>query len=244
MKARIKAFAKRLWARLPHWPRKWRVIRNLTLIGLLALTLPWLLGWPAFTDRAVLRQLERAALLSPSQLVLREGDTFLTEGEDWVTVGKLERYGNWVKTFQHKMPYLMYVFPKGELIVAPLPEVVDDTLTVAVTGLHDQAASGTLSLTISDVQHPVVKYSKMGAETFTATAARQGDWMFFRLEAHEHGENTFCILEALWQEMWMGRGLDQYPYTLELRDGSGRVVDLRAGELPQYQRFLDGYLLY
>lgn len=243
MKARIKAFAKRLWARLPHWPRKWRVIRNLTLIGLLALALPWLLGWPAFTDRAVLRQLERAALLSPSQLVLREGDAFLTEGEDWVTVGKVQRYDNWVKTFQHKQPYINYVIPKGELIVVALPQVVDDTLTVAVTGLPDEAAAGTLSLTISDVKRPRTEYAKMDAETFTADAARQGDWMFFRLEAHEHEWDTYCILNALGQEMWFGNGMDQYPYTLALRDGGGGLIALTDGNLPQEQRFLSGNFL-
>lgn len=245
MKVRIKALAKGLWGRCPHWPRKWRVVRNLMLSGLLLLTLPWLLEWPDLTDEGVFRHLERTALLSPSQLVLREGDAFLTEGEDWVTVGKLETYGNWVRPFQHKQPYINYVIPKGELIVVALPEVVDGTLTVAVTGLPDEAASGTLSLTISDVRNPHEDFAQMEEqETFTASTARRGDWMFFRLEPHEHGGNTYyCMLEVLWHELSLGRGLDQYPYTLALRDSNGGLIELTEGELPQEQRFLNGQFL-
>ena len=241
MKKRFQA----LWARRPRWPRRRRVIRNLALAGLLALLLPWLLGWPVVTDRAVLAQLERAALLSPSELVLREGDAFLTEGEGWVTVGQLMRHGNWVKPFQYKMPYLNYVLPKGQLIVVALPEVVDDTLTVAVTGLPDQAASGTLSLTISDVRNPYEMSGEMeDQETFTAAAVRQGEWMLFRLEAHDHGAGAVCILRGLWREMWPGGGVAQYPYTLELRDSGGGVIEQKAGALPPEQRFLEGQFIY
>lgn len=224
-----------------HRPlKKGRVIRRLVLCGLLLATLPWVLDWPAFTDRTAFRQLERTALLSPSEIVLRVGNAFLAEGEDWVTVGKVEEYGSNWKPLQNRMPYLTNVAPKGGLVVVALPEVEDDTLTVAVTGLPDEAASGTLSLTVSGVDDHGDTRPMEAEETFTAAALRQGAWMFFRLEAHDHGENAVCILKKLWWELGLGRGVAQYPYTLELRDGCGESISLVSAVLPPDQRFLSG----
>lgn len=227
-------------AKRPKLLKKGRVIRNLLLCGLLLAALPRLLNWPDFTAEAAFRQLERKALLSPSEIVLRVGDAFLTEGEDWVTVGKVEEYDSSWKPFQNRMPYLTNVIPKGGLVVAALPVVEDNTLTVAVTGLPDEAAAGTLSLTVSGVKNSPDPRSMEREETFTASAVRQEEWMFFRLEAHDHGENAVCILEKLWWELTMGKGVEQYPYTLELRDGSGRSVGLVSASLPPDQRFLSG----
>lgn len=235
---------KELWEKRPKLPRRGRVVRNLFLSGLLLAALPWLLDWPALTAKAAFRQLERSALLSPSELVLQVGDAFLAEGEDWVTVGLVEEYGNSWKPFQNKMPHLVNVVPKDGLVVVALPEVENDTLTVAVTGLPDGAEGGALSLTISGVENHMDFLHMKETETFTAQASRQGEWMFFRLEAHEHGEDSVCILEQLWWRTFrlFGRGVDQYPYTLELWDAQGETVDTVASILPPDQCFLDGRL--
>ena len=227
-------------ARRPKLLKKGQVIRCLILCGLLLAALPWLLDWPAFTARTAFRQLERKALLSPSEIVLQVGDAFLAEGEDWVTVGKVEEYDSSWKPLQNRMPYLTNVMPKGGLVVVGLPAVENDTLTVAVTGLPDEAVAGTLSLTVSGVENSPSTRPMETEETFTASAVRQGAWMFFRLEAHDHGENAVCILEKLWWELGLGRGVAQYPYTLKLRDGNGRSVDLVSATLPQDQHFLSG----
>lgn len=234
---------KTLWRKLPKLSRRSRVIRNLLLSGLLLAALPWLLDWPALTAEAAFHQLERSALLSPSELVLRVGNAFLAEGEDWVTVGVAEEYGDNWKPFQNKMPYLVNVVPKDGLVVVALPEVENDTMTVAVTGLPDRAEGGILSLTISGVENQLDFLHMEETETFTAQASRQGEWMFFRLEAHEHGADSVCILEQLWRTFLFGRGVDQYPYTLELWDAQGEIVDTAASVLPPDQRFLDGRLL-
>lgn len=62
----------------------------------------------------------------------------------------------------------------GKSSFPDLPEVVDDTLTVAVTGLPDEAASGTLSLTGSRVDDHGDTRPMEAEETFTASALRQG----------------------------------------------------------------------
>ena len=100
----------RIWTnRLPSLPRKWRVAGNLALALLVLAALPVLLDWPLRSSEAVFRQLEREALLSPSELVLQWGEAFLTEGEDWVAVGKVERYDTPWKPFQNKKAYITNV---------------------------------------------------------------------------------------------------------------------------------------
>jgi len=227
-------------ARLPVLPRKWRLVRNVLLAALALGALPVLLDWPVWSAEAAFRKLEREALLSPSEIVLRVGDAFLTEGEDWIAVGQVENYDtNW-KPFQKKMAYINHVLPKGGLIVAAIPEVEDDALTVAVTGLPEDAAGGTLTLTVSGVDlHPVDGWRTMGEESFTASAVREGEWMFFRLAVHDHGEGAQCIMERLWWELTMGQAVAQYPYTLELRNAHGAAVGIDSGTLPADLRFLD-----
>lgn len=224
-----------------------RVLFRLAVTCLVLCALPWLLAWPALNDRAALGQLERAVLLSPSEVVLQVGDTFLTEGEDWVSVSRLEEYIVRWKPLQKRKPYMINVIPKEGLVVAALPEVVDGVLTVAVTGLPAGAAEGTLSLTISGIENPYEGMAHMEEqETFTASADRQEAWMFFRLEAHDHGEGSWgiCIMDGLWRKFWAGRGVPQYPYTLELRDSGGEVVAQTGGTLPPDRVFLNGDILY
>lgn len=238
----MKKMWKKFAARLPRLSRKGRIIRNLTLTLLALILLPWVSEWPTWSTERVFRQLEQRALLTPSEIVLRVGDAFLSEGEDWVTVGKVEHYDNAWKPFQNKNAFLTNVEPKDGLIVVAVPEVVDDTLTVAVTGLPERAASGTLSLTVSGIKQTLDFLKMEPEETFTASGVRQGDWMFFELKAHGHGENEICIMERLWTELTLGEGVARYPYTLELRSGSGEQVKLVSDILPQSMRFLDSRL--
>ena len=66
MKKKLKKFV----ARLPKLPRKWRIIRNLTVTLLILALLPWVLEWPTFTAEQTFRQLEKRALLSPSEAAI------------------------------------------------------------------------------------------------------------------------------------------------------------------------------
>ena len=228
-------------SRLPQLPRKWRIARNLALVLAVLAVLPWLLDRPMWSSEVILRRLEREALISPSEIVLQKGDAFLTEGEDWVTVAKIEKYSESWKPFQDKRAYICHALPKGELIVVALPNTWDrGWLTVAVTGLPEGAASGELSLVISGVDLAWTEGRVAEEETFTDGANREGDWMFFDLASHgDHpGLDRQCIMDHLWKELHFGYGVDQYPYTLELYDQSGKSLGVYSGNLPPDLHFL------
>lgn len=226
-------------ARLPRLTRRGRIVRNLALALAVLIALPWLLEWPMWSSEAVFRQLEREALLTPSEIVLRKGDAFLTEGADWVTVGKVAEYDTAWKPFQKKMAYINNVLSKDGLVVAALPDVSQGTLTVAVTGLPQGVETGVLTLTISGVEgREPIKVAEQ--ESFSDWASREGEWMFFYLTSHGDHPGLFreCVMDHLWWELTLGRGVDQYPYTLELFDRDGQTMDLVSGRLPPDLRFL------
>lgn len=226
--------------RLPKLTRRGRVIRNLALAALVLALLPGLLDWPAWSSERVFRRLEREALLSPSEIVLRKGESFLTEGEDWITVGQVEQYDSTWKPLQRKRAVINHVLPKGELAVAGLPEVNDHVLTVAVHGMPERAAAGKLSVTISGLDPNWTQFRPEEEETFTDWAAREGDWLFFDLASHgDHpGLDRACMMDYLWHEVALGWGLEQYPYTLELMDEQGTSLGIYSGTLPPDLRFL------
>lgn len=226
-------------ARLPRLTRRGRIVRNLALALAVLIALPWLLEWPMWSTEAVFRQLEREALLTPSEIVLRKGDAFLTEGADWVTVGQVEEYDTAWKPFQKKMAYINNVLPKNGLVVAALPDVGHGTLTVAVTGLPQGTERGRLTITISGVEAPA-PFTVDGEETFSDWGTVEEGWMFFHLTSHGDHDGLYhrCVMDHLWRELGLGRGLEQYPYTLELFDQDGQTMDLVSGRLPPDLRFL------
>lgn len=234
----------RKWTdRLPSLPRKWRVVRNLALALLVLAALPVLLDWPLRSSEAVFRQLEREALLSPSELVLQWGEAFLAEGEDWVAVGKVERYDTPWKPFQNKKAYITNVAPKEGVVVVALPDVSWDSLRVAVTGLPEGTVEAGISLTISGVDALGAELRVEEEETFHHRARREEgreDWIFFTLRSHgDHpGLNRQCVMDVLWRELTMGSGVAPYPYTLTFEDEQGKVLETVSGTLPPNLHFL------
>lgn len=233
---------KRGWDRLPKLPRPWRIVRNL-VVAVLALTLLVLaLDWPVFTRKQAILRLAEQALLSPCEIVLEVGnDGFLLEGEDFVAAGRVDEYDNTWKPLQAMNPRLCHVVPKGELMVIGVPVVADDCLTVAVTGLPEEAVSGNLQLTISGVTDLSGDGRVEEEEVFSGWGYREGDWMIFRLAAHgDHpGHNRRCIMDDLWWDLGLNQGLDPYPWTLKLMDGEDWEIGVVSGTLPQDLRFLD-----
>lgn len=233
---------KNAWDRLPKWSRRWQVARNLALCVLLLALLIMLLDWPVFTRKQAILRLAEMSLLAPCEIVLEVGeDGFLLEGEDFVAAGRVDEYGSTWKPLQAMNPRLCHVVPKGELVVVGVPVVANNCLTVAVTGLPEEAASGKLQLTISGVDDHGGEGKLEEEEVFSDWGYREGDWMIFNLGSHgDHpGFNRRCIMDDLWWELTLNRGLDPYPWTLELLDGDGWEIGVVSGTLPQDLRFLD-----
>lgn len=205
---------KRLRAKFPVWPRRWKVLRNLTVAAVLMVLVPEVLDWPVFGREAALRRLEAQALLSPSELVLRVGNAFVTEGEDWITVGIVNHYdSNW-KLFQKDHPEIFHVVPKGDVTVFLLPELEDGKLVAVAAGLPDGAQRGVLDLAVANRSAEAVR--------------NEEGWMVFRIEEHSLD----------WLDL---RGkIREDSYTLELLDASGKSVRRVEGKLPDYLVFLTG----
>ena len=49
---------KKLWARLPKLPRRWRIVRNLGLAAVLAVLVLTMLEWPALSPYRAFQRLE------------------------------------------------------------------------------------------------------------------------------------------------------------------------------------------
>lgn len=232
-----------LFKKLPKLSRKVKIIRNLAVCALVLAALPWVLDWPTNDSEEVFRRLERQALLSPSEIVLQWGEAFLTEGEDWITVGKVDKYSSSWKPFQKKIAYITNAVPKGELAVVALPDTKGDVLRVAVHGIPEEAVTGSLSLTISGIDTRDHPGQVAEEETFTDRADRdeeRPEWMFFTLASHgDHpGLNRTCLMEFLWWDLTLGEGVAPYPYTLTLYDGDGEIVGEISDNLPWSNRFL------
>ena len=232
-----------LWKKLPKLPRWGKLLRNLLLCLLVLALVPWVTDWPSNDSEKIFRRLERQVLLSPSEIVLQWGEAFLTEGEDWITVGKVGKYSSSWKPFQKKIAYITNVVPKGELAVVALPDTTGDVLRVAVHGLPEEVVTGELSLTVSDVDTRDWPGQVAEEETFTDRADRDGErpeWMFFTLASHgDHpGLNRTCLMEFLWWELTLGEGVAPYPYTLKLYDANRDAVEEISANLPRSNRFL------
>ena len=230
------------WDRLPKLPRPWRIVRNLAVTVLALALLVLALDWPVFTRKQAILRLAEMSLLSPCRIVLEVGeDGFLLEGEDFVAAGRVDEYDSTWKPLQSMNPRLCHVVPKGDLVVIGVPVVANDCLTVAVTGLPEEAVSGTLQLTISGVDGLGSEGNLAEEETFSDRGERNGDWMIFHLASHgDHpGYDRRCIMDELWWELTLNQGLDPYPWTLELLDENGRSLGVRTGTRPQDLRFLD-----
>lgn len=237
---------KTLWLRLPRLPRRWRIVRNLTAAAVLAVLALVLLEWPSLSPYGAFQRLEGAYLLTPSRLVLQvEGswcDGFLTEGDSWIAVGSVTRFGDAGKplNLDRNYPLLHQVLPKEGIVAVLLPAKSEDNgAIVAVWGGPKEAVSGTLELDLTGIADPFREREIPGLETFSAQARRGEDgWFLFRFTPHDnHLTGTSCAMEML---LWGGpvfhsEQLEQ-SYRLTLRDARGAEAASQAGVLPPDQR--------
>ena len=223
MKDKLKTLAAALWAKwkclrakLPFWPRRWKVIRNLAVaIALLAAT-PVVMDWPVFSKEAAFHRLEAQSLLSPSEVVMQVGNCYVTEGEDWITVGVVRSYRSDWKPFQSAFPEICYVVPKDETSVFLLPSLYGNDIIAVASGLPEEAQRGVLHIEIGEGPVEAVR--------------DEHDILVFRIGGHA----------LSWLEL---RGkLQNDAYTLELLDGEGNLLQQVEGRLPDYLTFLNGMM--
>lgn len=208
---------KRLRSKFPVWPRRWKVIRNLAVVIALLAAAPAIMDWPVFSREAAMRRLEAQALLSPSELIMRVGNTYVMEGEDWITVGVAYHHDNWWKPFQNIVPEIYYVVPKREVAVLLLPDLEDDKIVAAASGLPKESEQGVLTLGIG--------------ERAVHAVQDEHDLMVFRIGNHA----------LSWLDL---RGkLPNDSYTLELLDADGNFLQRVEGKFPDYLTFLNGQMM-
>lgn len=239
----MKTVWKNLWAKLPQLPRRWRIVRNLAAVLLLSALCLRLWGWPSLTPYGAFRRLEGEYLLTPSELVLRTGSgrhpAFLTEGENWVSVGRASRMSSY-DDFRYKYDVrLHHVLPKAGLIVVALSAAAEDSaLVVAVKGVPEEAVSGELEVEMNKdgIRSAGPYYGQMKSrETFTARAKKEENgWFFFYLERHPLEDH--CLLEALLANLLFWEAVPEFPYRLTLLDEAGNEVERVEGNLPPDQR--------
>lgn len=235
---------KKWWDRMPKLPRRWRIVRNLALAAVLALLALELLEWPSLSPYALFRRLEGAYLLTPSRLVLQveRGRTigYLSEGDNWITVGSVEKYDNAGKplNIDKNIAILHQVLPKEGIVAVLLPAKNGSGGAVAaVWGGPEEAVSGTMELDLKGIScHPPTNVP--GLETFSARTQRREDgWFIFQFVPHDdHPEGTSCAMEMLlsWGPVFSSDQMEQ-PYRLTLTDAQGNTVAEQAGTLPPNQ---------
>ena len=161
---------KKLWnkltAPLPRLSRKGKVVRNLAVTLLIFAALPFLLGLPVLTADGAFRQAERQFLLAPSEQVLKSGNGYLSQGEDWVAAGQVRRHSS-MGPYQKYQGIINNVLPRDELGVVFIPGEENGIYTAAVFGLPEEAVSGVLELTISGVTATLGGRGHPAEETFT-----------------------------------------------------------------------------
>lgn len=238
---------KKWWDRLPKLPRRWRIVRNLAAAAVLAVLVLELLEWPSLSPYGAFRRLEGAYLLTPSRLVFQveRGKTagYLSEGDNWITVGSVEQYDSAGKplNIDKNVATLHQVLPKEGIVVVILPaKNQDNGAVVAVWGAPEEAVSGTMELDLKGIKNPFQgTFTMRRQETFSAQARRREDgWFIFQFVPHgDHGENIRCAMEMLlaWGPAFSWGEMEQ-PYRLTLTDAQGETVAEQAGILPPDQR--------
>lgn len=241
---------KKWWDRLPKLPRRWRIVRNLAAAAALAVLVLTLLEWPSLSLYGTFRRLEGAYLLTPSRLVFQveRGKTagYLSEGDNWITVGSVEQYDSAGKplNIDKNVATLHQVLPKEGIVVVILPaKNQDNGAVVAVWGGPEEAVSGALELDLEGISSPFFPDPEIGQtsglETFSAQAPRREDgWFIFQFVPHDnHPANISCAMEMLlaWGPYFNTDQMEQ-PYRLTLTDARGKTVAEQAGVLPPDQR--------
>lgn len=226
-------------------PRGWRIVRNLgASVLLLALALI-LWGWPNWAGYLAFRHLEAQYLLTPSQVIRvnraasGEYAAYLSEGEDWITVGRTTGVQHEGLPFHRAEPNILHVLPKEGIVVAAIPAPSEGGgMTVAVWGAPPEAVTGRVEVDLTDVDGAL--WHCPPKETFAAEGERGEDgWFFFDLAPHRegHGGGEYCAMLCLWD--WDARVVygfvGEHPYRLTLWDEAGAEVASRSGTLPPNQ---------
>ena len=106
----------------------------------------------------VFRRLEEEYLLTPSQLVYRVGHgswgaAYLTQGDGWITAGKVTTLDGGGTPFFHYDGVITHVLPQDSMQVVILPLSTEEGSTVvALWGAPEEAATGELELTLEGIE--------------------------------------------------------------------------------------------
>lgn len=223
--------------------RGWKIVRNLTAALLLAALALRLWGWPAWMGYWAFRHLEAQYLLTPSQVILtnqsrdRQYTSYLTEGENWITVGRssLVRYGG--LPFSKAVPWINHLLLKEGIVVTALTAPNrDGGMTVAVWGAPSEAVSGTMEVDLAEVDGGV--WDCPEKETFSARDPwRKDGWLFFELTcSSDHGEQEACAMDCLWNwDTAIQHFVGEHPYRMTLTDAQGAELVFQTGTLPPRQ---------
>ena len=228
--------------RVPRLSRRVRIVRNFLLALLLLAAVVLALGVPPLTKYGVFRRLEEEYLLTPSQLVYRVGHgswgaAYLTQGDGWITAGKVTTLEGGGTPFFHYDGVITHVLPQDSMQVVILPLSTEEGSTVvALWGAPKEAATGELELTLEGIEpwSDILEWTVPEREVFSAQAAREGDWFFFELPPHQdHPDSERCIMDVLWDNVSFVEEAGSWPYRLTLRDAKGDVVWTGSGETAQ-----------
>ena len=226
---------------LPRLSRRARIVRNFLLALLLLAAAVLALGTPPLTKYGVFRRLEEQYLLTPSQLVYQidrgGAAAYLSQGNGWITVGKVSTLGNGGTPFFHHFGVITHVLPQDSMQVVILSlSTGDGSTVVALWGAPEEAAIGELELTLEGIEpwNNGLGWTVPEREVFSAQTVREGDWFFFELPPHqEHPDSEWCIMDVLWDNVSFVEEAGSWPYRLTLRDAKGDVVWTGSGETAQ-----------
>ena len=119
---------------LPRLSRRARIVRNFLLAAVLGAAVVLALGVPPLTKYGVFRRLEEEYLLTPSQLVYRMDKivsaVYVTQGDGWITVGKVSTLGSGGTPFFHHFGVITHVLPRDSMQVVILPLSTENGSTV------------------------------------------------------------------------------------------------------------------
>ena len=220
--------------RLPWLNRRQRVIRNLAMSLLCLLLLDWMLGFPALSKRALLREAEQQYLLEGSELLFttttgkygfdaphtlyaRNGDLLLTVNYNWTPLGL------------QPAPARLWQEPDGIRLSQGFMGIAGSYMAF---GSLEGAASAELSVTLAGKLEVYDNEQSLGyrtyRETYTARGQRQNPYCFtFQLEPHHAKEQ---ILDDHWAAVEEQTSLYTPFGALLAQDAVLRLYD-EAGEL-------------
>ena len=220
---------KKLWSKLPKLNRKQKIFRNLTLTGLCLMLMSWMLGFPALSRGALLRELEQQFLLENSELLFttttadygfdaphtlyaRNGDLLLTVNYNWTPLGLTSRRGE------------LWQEPDGIRLGMGFMDIAGSYIAF---GSLEDAASAELTVTLAGKYEAFDNEKSLGyrtyRETYTAVGERRNPYCFtFRLEPHHEKDRQ---LDDHWAALEEVQSLETPFGPFEAQDAVLRLYD-------------------